>query len=106
MSAVEILVYAGTGLVAGALGGLLGIGGSVVMIPVITLIFKHNQHVSPDWRPEVHDSDGLEIHLGTGERLWRPLNNPPQATANSFQAQSPTGFGLMQRERNFSEYLD
>lgn len=67
---------------------------------------KHNQQVSPDWRPEVHDSDGLEIHLGTGERLWRPLNNPPRATANSFQAQSPTGFGLMQRERNFSEYLD
>jgi uncharacterized membrane protein YfcA len=34
------------GLIAGVLGGLLGIGGSIIMIPVLTLIFRHDQHLS------------------------------------------------------------
>ncbi len=40
-------------------------------------LFGENQP-SPqsDFRPEVHDSDGLSIHLGTGEWVWRPLVNP------------------------------
>ncbi|MCT4372941.1 glucan biosynthesis protein D [Yangia mangrovi] len=67
---------------------------------------KHNRHVAADWRPEVHDSDGLEIHTGSGERIWRPLNNPPRVMANAFGTTDPAGFGLMQRERNFSEYED
>ena len=67
---------------------------------------KHNRHVAADWRPEVHDSDGLEIHLGNGERIWRPLNNPPRIMANSFATPSPRGFGLMQRERDFDQYQD
>ena len=67
---------------------------------------KNNDFVSPDWRPEVHDSDGLEILLGTGERIWRPLNNPPYAMTNSFAAENPRGFGLAQRERRFAEYED
>ena len=32
-----------------------------------------------DWRPEVHDSDGLAMWTGRGERMWRPLNNPPRS---------------------------
>ncbi len=67
---------------------------------------KNNRFVSTDWRPEVHDSDGLEILTGTGERIWRPLNNPPRAMANSFAAEGLQGFGLAQRERNFEEYQD
>jgi len=67
---------------------------------------KPNGHLAPDWRPEVHDSDGVEIHTATGERIWRPLNNPPRVMANSFHAPGVKGFGLMQREREFSEYQD
>ncbi len=67
---------------------------------------KHDRHVAADWRPEVHDSDGLEIHTGGGERIWRPLNNPPRVMANSFATPSPQGFGLMQRERDFDQYED
>jgi periplasmic glucans biosynthesis protein len=59
-----------------------------------------------DWRPEVHDSDGLAIWTGAGERLWRPLNNPPQVMTSSFSDQSPRGFGLLQRDRNFENYED
>ena len=67
---------------------------------------KNNGFVAPDWRPEVHDSDGLEMMLSSGERIWRPLNNPPRVTANSFVADSLRGFGLAQRERRFEEYQD
>ena len=67
---------------------------------------KNNHFVGPDWRPEVHDSDGLEMMLASGERIWRPLNNPPRVTANSFVADSLRGFGLAQRERSFEEYQD
>jgi glucans biosynthesis protein len=59
-----------------------------------------------DWRPEVHDSDGLSMWTGAGERLWRPLNNPPRVMASAFGDNNPKGFGLMQRDRNFDHYLD
>ena len=67
---------------------------------------KNNHFVGPDWRPEIHDSDGLEMLLGNGERIWRPLNNPPRVMANSFAAEGLKGFGLAQRERSFEEYQD
>jgi glucans biosynthesis protein len=59
-----------------------------------------------DWRPEVHDNDGLAIWNGRGERIWRPLINPPQVQTNSFLDNNPKGFGLMQRDRNFDNYQD
>lgn len=59
-----------------------------------------------DWRPEVHDSDGLSIHTGSGERLWRPLNNPPRVMTNTFIDRDIKGFGLLQRDRDFVSYLD
>lgn len=67
---------------------------------------KHNHFLGPDWRPEIHDSDGLEMFLGNGERIWRPLNNPPWVMTNSFRADGLKGFGLAQRERSFEEYQD
>jgi glucans biosynthesis protein len=59
-----------------------------------------------DWRPEVHDSDGLAIWNGAGERLWRPLNNPTRIFHTSYLDNNPKGFGLIQRDRNFDHYLD
>ena len=59
-----------------------------------------------DWRPEVHDSDGLGIWTGSGERLWRPLNNPPRVQTSSFLDSNIKGFGLQQRDRDFVSYLD
>jgi len=59
-----------------------------------------------DWRPEVHDSDGLAIWTGSGERLWRPLINQPFAVTSSFVDNNPKGFGLSQRDRSFENYLD
>jgi periplasmic glucans biosynthesis protein len=59
-----------------------------------------------DWRPEIHDSDGLALWTGTGERIWRPLNDPAHPAASSFADKSPRGFGLLQRDRVFDHYLD
>jgi glucans biosynthesis protein len=59
-----------------------------------------------DWRPEVHDSDGLALWNGRGERLWRPLNNPDRVMESTFSDKNPNGFGLLQRDRNREHYLD
>lgn len=59
-----------------------------------------------DFRPAVHDSDGLSIHNGRGEMLWRPLANPTHVQISSFVDENPRGFGLAQREREFSDFHD
>ena len=65
-----------------------------------------NHQPSWDWRPEVHDSDGLALWTGAGERIWRPINNPPFVRTSSFVDHNPKGFGLSQRDRNFENYQD
>ncbi len=59
-----------------------------------------------DFRPEVHDSDGLGIQNGRGEQIWRPLNNPADLQVSAFIDNNPRGFGLMQRQRDFRTYED
>lgn len=59
-----------------------------------------------DFRPEVHDSDGLSMHTGAGEWLWRPLRNPARLAVSAFSDDNPRGFGLMQRARDFARYQD
>ena len=67
---------------------------------------KPNRRDAEDWRPEIHDSDGLAIWTGRNEQIWRPLNNPAQVKVSSFFDKSPKGFGLFQRERNFEAFQD
>ncbi len=59
-----------------------------------------------NYRPELHDSDGLAFHAGNGEWLWRPLNNPRRLANSSFMVENPRGFGLQQRARDFRQYED
>ncbi|KKW69207.1 glucan biosynthesis protein D [Lampropedia cohaerens] len=59
-----------------------------------------------DFRPSVHDSDGLLMINGRGERLWRPLANPQNLQISAFMDESPWGFGLMQRNRHYHNYQD
>lgn len=67
---------------------------------------ENDKRMAWDWRGEIHDTDGLAMHSGTGEWLWRPLTNPAQLQFNTFQDDNPRGFGLMQRDRNFDHYQD
>ncbi|MDH5834451.1 glucan biosynthesis protein [Luteimonas kalidii] len=59
-----------------------------------------------DFRPAVHDSDGLALFNGQGEQAWRPLRNPAQVDHSGFQDTDPRGWGLMQRKRDFAEFQD
>ncbi|HVT34837.1 MAG TPA: glucan biosynthesis protein, partial [Nevskiaceae bacterium] len=58
-----------------------------------------------DYRPEVHDSEGLQVQTDH-EWIWRPLVNPKRVLITAFGAINPRGFGLMQRDRNFAHYED
>ncbi|MHA2938430.1 glucan biosynthesis protein [Vibrio sp. RC27] len=78
-------------------------------IAPLTSMYWYSQRdktIAKDWRPEIHDSDGLAIHTGTGQHIWRPLNNPHSVSTNSFTDENPKGFGLIQRDRNFDNYQD
>lgn len=59
-----------------------------------------------DFRPAVHDSDGLLMRTGGGERIWRALANPDRLQVSGFQDAAPRGFGLMQRARGFADFHD
>ena len=59
-----------------------------------------------DFRDEVHDSDGLQIVLGSGEHVYRPLRNPTQLQISAFTSQAPRAFGLVQRSRRLSDFHD
>lgn len=75
----------------------------------LTSMFKFdetNRHRFDDFRPAVHDSDGLLIQNGAGETLWRPLANPRRLQISAFADSTPRGFGLMQRARRQSHFAD
>ncbi|MFV0294319.1 MAG: glucan biosynthesis protein [Paracoccus sp. (in: a-proteobacteria)] len=59
-----------------------------------------------DYRPAVHDSNGLQMITGSGHRLWRVLNNPAKLQISAFVDDDPRGFGLIQRPRDFADYED
>lgn len=59
-----------------------------------------------DFRPRVHDSDGLLMQSGAGDWIWRPLVTARHILYSAFADRSPRGFGLMQRDRNYELYQD
>jgi glucans biosynthesis protein len=73
----------------------------------LTSMYQHgeNQPRPGEFRPEVHDSDGLLVATD-GEWLWRPLVNPKSPLASSFEARGLQGYGLLQRDRRFDAYED
>jgi periplasmic glucans biosynthesis protein len=80
-----------------------------VGIAALTSMFQYGENdrrMANDWRPEIHDSDGLSMWAGSGEWLWRPLANPSHIRFSAFGDENPRGFGLLQRDRNFDHYQD
>ncbi len=78
------------------------------LAPLTSMFFYGENTVREfvDFRPEVHDSDGLLLHLATGEWLWRPLDNPARLSVSGPRAEALAGFGLLQRDRDFDHYQD
>ena len=78
-------------------------------IAPLTSMYAHGENDRrgvDDFRPEVHDSDGLQLHTASGEWIWRPLSNPNQLQITSSSGANIGGFGLLQRDRDFDHYLD
>ena len=111
--------------ITGALRFLIAPGGTLIMdidsafyprkpidrlgvAPLTSMFFygENERRAANDWRPEIHDSDGLSIWTGAGEWIWRPLTNPAQNHLNSYFDENPRGFGLLQRDRNWDHYQD
>src|SRR5271167_3182064 len=81
---------------------------AVGLAPLSSMYFvgKADRRYSDDFRGELHDSDGLLMHTGAGEWIWRPLSNPAAPSVSVFLDANPRGFGLLQRDRNFGDYED
>lgn len=82
--------------------------GKLGVAPLTSMFLFGPNQPSPvaNYRPEMHDSNGLSIHAGNGEWIWRPLNNPKHLAVSTFTTENPKGFGLLQRNRNFHSYED
>ncbi|MFI5015935.1 MAG: glucan biosynthesis protein [Hyphomicrobiales bacterium] len=79
--------------------GYAGIAGMFLLGPA-------SHRMEDDARPAVHDADGLQLHTGPGEWIWRPLTNPETLQISVFVDQNPKGFGLLQRDRDYAAYQD
>jgi periplasmic glucans biosynthesis protein len=88
--------------IAGALRMQISPGGTLIMnvdtalyprkpierlgiAPLTSMFFygENDRRGANDWRPEIHDSDGVSMWTGAGEWIWRPLINPSQLHLNS-----------------------
>lgn len=67
---------------------------------------ENSQIRRDDYRPEVHDSDGVMMLNHAGEIIWRPLTNPTRLQITSLSDPAPQGFGMLQRDTDFANYLD
>ena len=70
------------------------------------LFAERNRTAFDDFRPQVHDSDGLGIVRADGDHVWRPLSNPSRLASSYFVETTPRSFGLYQRDRDFANYQD
>jgi glucans biosynthesis protein len=81
----------------------------VIGVAPLTSMFlfdETNRGRLDDYRPEVHDSDGLMITSKSGEQIFRQLSNPITLQVSTFTSEAPQGFGLVQRSRQQSDFQD
>ncbi|WP_414829031.1 glucan biosynthesis protein [Alteromonas sp. H39] len=67
---------------------------------------ENTEKAHDDYRPEVHDSDGVMMQTHSGEVIWRPLTNPKTLQITSLSDTHPKGFGMLQRDTRWENYLD
>ena len=79
--------------------GYAGMAGMYLLGPA-------SHRIDDDVRPAVHDANGLQLHTGQGEWIWRPLTNPEALQISVFVDQNPKGFGLLQRYRDYASFQD
>ncbi len=82
--------------------------GKLGIAPLTSMFtFGENQPGRDDYRPEVHDSDGLSIQLARRRMDLAPARQSRAACSSRRSAPTnPRGFGLMQRDRSSTSYED
>lgn len=65
MTLIEILAYLVTGVFSGLLAGLLGLGGGVLIVPALILVFGH-LGFTPEWIAHLAVGTSLATIMGTG----------------------------------------
>ena len=82
--------------------------GEIGIAPLTSMFLfaETNRSSFDDYRPQVHDSNGLIIERDGGEVFWRPLNNTPGIGNSYLWENNPRAFGLYQRDRSFETYQD
>jgi periplasmic glucans biosynthesis protein len=68
------------------------------------LSMNSTQFMRREFRPQVHDSDGLLMSTTSGEKLWAPLDNPKSVELRRFS--DVTSYAFLQRDRDSTHYLD
>ncbi|MGM0767416.1 MAG: glucan biosynthesis protein G [Pseudomonadota bacterium] len=79
------------------------------LAPLTSMFYYGENTARPagEWRPQVHDSDGLLVHdQDSDEWLWRPLVNPSRLSLSYLQVTRLGGFGLIQRDTDFHHFED
>lgn len=81
---------------------------SLGIAPLTSMYWRGENRTSSerDYRPEVHDSDGLIIVEKESEPIWRVIDLDEKTRLSFFGVNRVGGFGLMQRDRNFDSYQD
>ncbi|WP_081297883.1 MULTISPECIES: glucan biosynthesis protein G [unclassified Gilliamella] len=76
--------------------------------PLTSMFLFGPNYPSPllNYRPAMHDSNGLSILASNNEWIWRPLNNPKRLSFSSYSLENPKAFGLIQRDKGFDDYQD
>ena len=78
------------------------------VVPLTSMFYfaEHSNRRFDDFRPQVHDSDLLQMVRASGDILVRPLNNPPRVSNSFFADADIVSFGLVQRDRDYEAYQD
>jgi len=70
------------------------------------LFAETNRAGFDDFRPQVHDSNGLLVQPSVGLPMWRPLNNASSLGNTYLHDANLRAYGLYQRDRDFETYQD
>lgn len=78
------------------------------LAPLSTMYFygQIGQRPAGQWRPAAYESDGLLMHTGEGDWVYRSLQNPSTLRVSEFAADGIRGFGFMQRQTQFCQFED
>ncbi len=65
-----ILIIAAVGLATGVLGGMLGVGGSIIMIPAMVMLFGQARPESPGFNQHLYQAAAMIVNVAVVAPAW------------------------------------